>query len=157
MDITSQCVVELTWTLKDTLGEVLDELDEPVAFYLGGHDLLPKIEEALDGQEKGYQTTLVLSAADSFGERDESLLQTMPKKDFPPGVKVGGQLRGRTPDGREAIFNVVKIKGDTVMLDGNHPWAGQTLRFQLNVIDVRAAIQEEIEHRHVHGAHGHHH
>ena len=157
MDITSQCVVELTWTLKDTLGEVLDELDEPVAFFIGGNDLLPKIEEALDGQDSGYQTTLVLSAADAFGERDESLLQTMPKKDFPPGVKVGGQLRGRTPDGREAIFNVVKIKGDTVMLDGNHPWAGQTLRFQLNVIDVRAAIQEEIEHRHVHGAHGHHH
>jgi FKBP-type peptidyl-prolyl cis-trans isomerase SlyD len=118
---------------------------------------LPKIEEALDGQDKGYQTTLVLSASDAFGERDESLLQTMPKKDFPPGVKVGGQLRGRTSDGREAIFNVVKIKGDTVILDGNHPWAGQTLRFQLNVIDVRAAIQEEIDHRHVHGAHGHHH
>jgi len=98
-----------------------------------------------------------LSPADSFGERDESLLQTMPKKDFPPGVKVGGQLRGRTADGREAVFNVVKIKGDTVMLDGNHPWAGQTLRFQLNVTDVRPAIQEEIEHRHVHGAHGHHH
>jgi FKBP-type peptidyl-prolyl cis-trans isomerase SlyD len=81
----------------------------------------------------------------------------MPKKDFPAGVKVGGQLRGRTTDGREAIFNVLKIKGDTVMLDGNHPWAGQTLRFQLQVIDVRAAIQEEIAHRHVHGAHGHHH
>ena len=129
-----------------------------MAYLHGGYEnTLPKIEEALDGQEKGYQTTLVLSAEDSFGERDESLLQTMPKKDFPPGVKVGGQLRGRTADGREAIFNVVKIKGDTVMLDGNHPWAGQTLRFQLNVIDVRAAIQEEIEHRHVHGAHGHHH
>ena len=137
MDITSQCVVELTWTLKDTLGEVLDELDEPVAFYLGGHDLLPKIEEALDGQAKGYQTTLVLSAADSFGERDESLVQTMPKKDFPPGVKVGGQLRGRTPDGREAIFNVVKIKGDTVFLDGNHPLAGKALRVGLKVFHTK--------------------
>jgi FKBP-type peptidyl-prolyl cis-trans isomerase SlyD len=158
MKIEKDTVVTLKYKVSDAQGKLLEAAAEPMAYLHGGYEnTLPKIEEALDGQEKGYQTTLVLSAEDSFGERDESLLQTMPKKDFPPGVKVGGQLRGRTADGREAIFNVVKIKGDTVMLDGNHPWAGQTLRFQLNVIDVRAAIQEEIEHRHVHGAHGHHH
>ena len=158
MKIQKDTVVTLKYKVSDAQGKLLEAAAEPMAYLHGGYEnTLPKIEEALDGQEKGYQTTLVLSAEDSFGERDESLLQTMPKKDFPPGVKVGGQLRGRTADGREAIFNVVKIKGDTVMLDGNHPWAGQTLRFQLNVIDVRAAIQEEIEHRHVHGAHGHHH
>lgn len=158
MKIEKDTVVTLKYKVSDAQGKLLEAAAEPMAYLHGGYEnTLPKIEEALDGQEKGYQTTLVFSAADSFGERDESLLQTMPKKDFPPGVKVGGQLRGRTADGREAIFNVVKIKGDTVMLDGNHPWAGQTLRFQLNVIDVRAAIQEEIEHRHVHGAHGHHH
>lgn len=158
MKIEKDTVVTLKYKVSDAQGKLLEAAAEPMAYLHGGYEnTLPKIEEALAGQEKGYQTTLVLSAADSFGERDESLLQTMPKKDFPPGVKVGGQLRGRTADGREAIFNVVKIKGDTVMLDGNHPWAGQTLRFQLNVIDVRAAIQEEIEHRHVHGAHGHHH
>ncbi|MEY4449510.1 MAG: FKBP-type peptidyl-prolyl cis-trans isomerase SlyD [Pseudomonadota bacterium] len=158
MKIEKDTVVTLKYKVSDAQGKLLEAAAEPMAYLHGGYEnTLPKIEEALDGQEKGYQTTLILSAEDSFGERDESLLQTMPKKDFPPGVKVGGQLRGRTADGREAIFNVVKIKGDTVMLDGNHPWAGQTLRFQLNVIDVRAAIQEEIEHRHVHGAHGHHH
>ena len=158
MKIEKDTVVTLKYKVSDAQGKLLEAAAEPMAYLHGGYEnTLPKIEEALDGQEKGYQTTLVLSAEDSFGERDESWLQTMPKIDFPPGVKVGGQLRGRTADGREAIFNVVKIKGDTVMLDGNHPWAGQTLRFQLNVIDVRAAIQEEIEHRHVHGAHGHHH
>ena len=158
MKIEKDTVVTLKYKVSDAQGKLLEAAEEPMAYLHGGYEnTLPKIEEALDGQDKGYQTTLVLSPADSFGERDESLLQTMPKKDFPPGVKVGGQLRGRTADGREAVFNVVKIKGDTVMLDGNHPWAGQTLRFQLNVIDVRAAIQEEIEHRHVHGAHGHHH
>ena len=158
MKIEKDTVVTLKYKVSDANGKLLEAAEEPMAYLHGGYEnTLPKIEEALDGQEKGYQTTLVLSPADSFGERDESLLQTMTKKDFPPGVKVGGQLRGRTSDGREAIFNVVKIKGDTVMLDGNHPWAGQTLRFQLSVIDVRVAIQEEIEHRHVHGAHGHHH
>ena len=158
MKIEKDTVVTLKYKVSDAQGKLLEAAEEPMAYLHGGYEnTLPKIEEALDGQDKGYQTTLVLSAADAFGDRDESLLQTMPKKDFPPGVKVGGQLRGRTPDGREAIFNVLKIKGDTVMLDGNHPWAGQVLQFQLNVLDVRAAIPEEIEHRHVHGAHGHHH
>ena len=158
MKIEKDTVVTLKYKVSDEQGKLLEAAEEPMAYLHGGYEnTLPKIEEALDGQDKGYQTTLVLSATDAFGERDESLLQTMPKKDFPPGVKVGGQLRGRKPDGREAIFNVLKIKGDTVMLDGNHPWAGQVLRFQLNVLDVRAAIPEEIEHRHVHGAHGHHH
>ena len=158
MKIEKDTVVTLKYKVSDAQGKLLEAAAEPMAYLHGGYEnTLPKIEEALDGQDKGYQTTLVLSPSDAFGERDESLLQTMPKKDFPPGVKVGGQLRGRTSDGREAIFNVVKIKGDTVILDGNHPWAGQTLRFQLNVIDVRAAIQEEIDHHHVHGAHGHHH
>ena len=158
MKIEKDTVVTLKYKVSDAQGKLLEAAEEPMAYLHGGYEnTLPKIEEALDGQDKGYQTTLVLSATDAFGERDESLLQTMPKKDFPPGVKVGGQLRGRKPDGREAIFNVLKIKGDTVMLDGNHPWAGQVLQFQLNVLDVRAAIPEEIEHRHVHGAHGHHH
>jgi FKBP-type peptidyl-prolyl cis-trans isomerase SlyD len=100
---------------------------------------------------------LNLAAADAFGERDESLVQTIPKTEFPPGVKVGGQLRGRTPDGRDQVFNVVKIKGDKVILDGNHPWAGLNLSMTLKVLDVRAASADEVTHRHAHGDHGHHH
>jgi FKBP-type peptidyl-prolyl cis-trans isomerase SlyD len=70
---------------------------------------------------------------------------------------VGGQLRGRADDGQEQVFNVVKIKGDKVILDANHPWAGQHLTLTLTVQEVRAASAEEITHRHAHGAHGHHH
>jgi FKBP-type peptidyl-prolyl cis-trans isomerase SlyD len=158
MKIEKDTVVTLKYKVTNAQGKLLDAPEEPMAYLHGGYEnTLPKIEEALAGQENGYQITLTLQAVDAFGVRDESLLQTMPKKDFPAGVKVGGQLRGRTPDGRDAVFTVTKIKGDTVMLDGNHPWAGQTLKFQLHVTDVRAAIAEEIEHRHVHGAHGHHH
>jgi FKBP-type peptidyl-prolyl cis-trans isomerase SlyD len=118
---------------------------------------LPKIEEALDGQDKGYQTTLVLSAADAFGERDEVCCKPCPRKISQPGVKVGGQLRGRTPDGREAIFNCAENQRRHRDVGWQPSLAGQVLQFQLNVLDVRAAIPEEIEHRHVHGAHGHHH
>jgi FKBP-type peptidyl-prolyl cis-trans isomerase SlyD len=124
----------------------------------GGYgNTLPKIEEALDGQETGYKVTLALAAADAFGLRDENLMQTIPKSQFPPGVKVGGQLEGRGEDGQAQAFTVVKIKGDTVILDGNHPLAGKDLRFALAVMDVRPASEEEIAHGHVHGEHGHHH
>ena len=73
MDITSQCVVELTWTLKDTLGEVLDELDDPVAFYLGGHDLLPKMEEELQGHAAGAKVEWHWEHEEAFGDLEEKL------------------------------------------------------------------------------------
>ena len=73
------------------------------------------------------------------------------------GVKVGGQLEGHGDDGRVQVFNVMKIKGDSVLLDGNHPLAGKALRFDVKVLEVRPASEEEIAHRQVHGAHGHHH
>ena len=87
--------------------------------------------------------TLALSAADAFGLRDENLMQTIPKSQFPPGVKVGGQLEGRGEDGRAQAFTVVKIKGDTVILDGNHPLAGMALRLSVKVHAVREATEEE--------------
>lgn len=158
MKIEKDTVVTLRYKVADAQGKVLDQAKEPMAYLHGGYgNTLEKIEAALDGQLPGYQTTLQLQPEDAFGLRDEGLLQTIARKDFPPGVKVGGQLQGRAADGSEHAFTVVKIKGDTVFLDGNHPWAGQTLRFTLQVLEVRAASAEEIGHRHVHGAHGHHH
>ena len=158
MNIQKDTIVTIRYRVSDAQGKLIDEAKEPTAYLHGGYgNTLAKIEAALEGQQAGYQTTLQLQPAEAFGERDESLLQTIARKDFPPGVKVGGQLMGRDADGHEQAFTVVKIKGDTVFLDGNHPWAGKTLRFSLKVIDVRAATPEEIAHRHAHGAHGHHH
>ena len=158
MKIGKDTVVTMTYKVLNAQGKTLDQSQEPTAYLHGGYDnTLPKIEAALDGQEVGFGATLNLSAADAFGERDEGLLKTIPKSEFPPGVKVGGQLRGRADDGSEHVFNVVKIKGDKVLLDGNHPWAGQALSFALKVVEVRAASADEVTHRHAHGAHGHHH
>lgn len=158
MKIEKDTVVTLRYKVSDAQGKLIEEAKEPMAYLHGGYgNTLPKIEEALDGQESGFQTTLQLAAEDAFGLRDESLVQTIARKDFPPGVKVGGQLHGRDADGHETAFTVTKIKGDTVFLDGNHPWAGKALRFALKVTEVRAASSEEITHKHVHGAHGHHH
>ena len=158
MKIGKDTVVTMHYKVVDAQGKLLDKAQEPSAYLHGGYDnTLPKIEEALEGQEVGFATVLKLAADDAFGERDEALVQTIPKSEFPPGVKVGGQLRGRSADGQEQVFNVMKIKGDKVILDANHPWAGQNLSLSLKVLEVRAATADEVTHRHAHGDHGHHH
>jgi FKBP-type peptidyl-prolyl cis-trans isomerase SlyD len=140
MKITQDTVVTMHHKVVNAQGQLLDKTQEPTAYLHGGYDnTFPKIEQALEGQEVGFSTTLKLAPADAFGERDESLVQTIPKSEFPPGVKVGGQLRGRSAEGQEQVFNVVKIKGDKVILDANHPWAGQHLTLSLKVLEVRRA------------------
>jgi FKBP-type peptidyl-prolyl cis-trans isomerase SlyD len=158
MKIEKDTVVTLRYKVAEANGKLIEESREPMVYLHGGYEnTLPKIESALDGHEPGYEVTLQLNPEDAFGARDESLLRTIPKKEFPPGVKVGGQLEGRTDAGEPHVFHVMKIKGDTVHLDGNHPLAGKELRFSIKVTGVCAASAEEIEHRHVHGEHGHHH
>ena len=158
MKIEKNTAVTLRFKLADAQGKLIEENKDPMVYLHGGYgNTLAKIEEALEGQEPGYQTTLALAAEDAFGLRDEELMRTIPRSQFPPGVKVGGQLEGQGSDGRKQVFNVVKIKGDTVILDANHPLAGKALRFTLKVTDVRLASEEEIAHEHVHGEHGHHH
>jgi FKBP-type peptidyl-prolyl cis-trans isomerase SlyD len=158
MKIEQDTVVTLRYKVADAAGKAIEESSDPLSYLHGGYGgTWPKIEAALHGQESGYQVTLQLHPEDAFGQRDESLVRTIPKKEFPPGVKVGGQLQGRDDDGHEVLFNVLKIKGDNVLLDGNHPLAGRELRFTVKVTEVRAASEEEITHRHAHGSHGHHH
>jgi len=158
MKIEKNTAVTLRYTVSDTTGKLLEESKEPMCYLHGGYgNTFAKIEEALEGQQALFKTTLELAPQDSFGLRDEALLQTIPKTQFPPGVKVGGQLEGRDDSGQSIVFTVLKIKGDTVYLDGNHALAGKTLRFGLHVLEVRAASEEEVAHGHVHGAHGHHH
>lgn len=158
MIIDKDTAVTLRLTVSESTGKVLESGKTPVAYLHGGYDnLLPKIEETLQGQEPGFKANLTLPPEDAFGVRDESLLRTISKKDFPPGVKVGGSMQGVNDQGEETIYTVLKIKGDQVMLDGNHPLAGTTLKVGLHVLDVRPATPEEIAHGHVHGEHGHHH
>ena len=158
MKIEKNTAVTLRLKVADAQGKLVEDDKEPMVYLHGGYgNTLPKIEEALEGREAGYQTSLALAAEDAFGLRDEDLVRTIPRSQFPPGVKVGGQLEGQGSDGRKQVFNVAKIKGDTVILDANHPLAGKALRFTLKVTGVRLASDEEIAHQHVHGEHGHRH
>ena len=159
MKIQKDTAVTLRYKVADGVtGKLIEESREPMVYLHGGYDnTFPKVEAALEGQETGFKATLDLQPEDAFGQRDESLLRTIPKSEFPPGVKVGGQLEGRNAQGEPQVYTVTKIKGPQVLLDGNHPLAGKALRFSLTVTGVRAASAEEIAHRHVHGEHGHHH
>ena len=158
MKIAKDTVVTLQYRVAENNGRLIEQSKTPMVYLHGGYEnTLPKIEQALDGQEAGHEVTLDLQPEDAFGVRDESLVRVIPRSEFPPGVKVGGQLEGRTDDGRPHVFHVMKIKGPEVHLDGNHPLAGKALKFHLKVTGVRAASAEEIQHRHVHGEHGHHH
>jgi len=152
MKITPQCVVALTWTLKDTLGEVLDELEEPVEFLLGGNDLLAKIEEALQGHEPGDKADLHLEPENTFGDYDENLVFLELRKIFPAELEAGMTFDGAAlPAGASAdtpkdkIYTATEIYPDHVVLDGNHPLAGIALRLSLKVESVREATEVEIE------------
>ena len=157
MHIAKDTAVTISYKITDpATGRPLDS--GHVAYLHGGYEnIFPKVEAALEGHAAGHAATVDLAVEDAFGPRDESLVRTIPKSDFPPGVKVGGQLQGPGADGRPQMFHVVKIKGPEVHLDGNHPLAGHALRFACKVTEVRAATAEEIARRHVHGGHGHHH
>ena len=151
MKITPECIVALTWTLKDTLGEVLDELDEPVEFLLGGDDLLAKIEEALQGHEAGATVDLHLEPESAFGDYDENLVFLEARKLFPAELEEGMSFDGAAlPAGvnpetpRERIYTVTEIYPEHVVLDGNHPLAGIAIRLSLKVESVREATEEEI-------------
>ncbi|GAA5176066.1 peptidylprolyl isomerase [Niveibacterium umoris] len=159
MKIEKNTAVTLRLKVTDPKGVfVYDDGKTPMSYLHGGYEnIFEKLEAVLEGQEAGFAATVDLSAEEAFGERDESLVTTMPKSEFPPGVKVGGQLQRMGADGEMRYFFVTKIKGPTVMLDGNHPLAGKPLRISMKVVEVRAATAEEIEHQHVHGEHGHHH
>jgi FKBP-type peptidyl-prolyl cis-trans isomerase SlyD len=151
MKITPQCVVALTWTLKDTLGDVLDQLDEPVEFLLGGDDLLAKIEDALQGHQSGDLLSLHLEPEHAFGDYDENLVFLESRNIFPAELEEGMTFDGAAlPAGasekilQEHIYTVTEIYPEHVVLDGNHPLAGIAIRLAIKVESVREASEDEI-------------
>ena len=151
MDIKAQCVVALTWTLKDTLGETLDVLDEPVEFLVGGQDLLPKIEAALQGHGVGAKVDLHLEPEDTFGDFDDQLLFLEPRALFPKDIEEGLTIEGTAlpqgcnPDApRNVLYTITEIYPEHVVLDGNHPLAGIAIRLHLKVEGVREATEVEV-------------
>ncbi len=150
MEIHKPCVVQLTWTLRNTRNEVLDTLDDPVEFFYGGDDLLAKIEEALAGYEPGAQLHLHLEPEDAFGDYHAEWVCFEPRAIFPAELEPGMAFEG-LPEGHQTpnmpadrIYLVTEVYPQHVVLDGNHPLAGQALRVELHVRGVRAPTEAEM-------------
>ena len=150
MEISEHCVVALTWTLKDTLGEVLDVLDDPVEFLVGGQDLLPTIEAALQGHSAGAELQLQIEPEQAFGDFNDQLLFLEPRALFPAELEVGLTMEGFAlpvgcnPDApKDALYTITDIYPEHVVLDANHPLAGIAIRISLKVEGVREASDDE--------------
>ncbi|WP_029146993.1 peptidylprolyl isomerase [Methylophilus sp. 5] len=159
MQVAMNTVVTMTYKLQNSDGDTLEESQEPVAYLHGGYDnIFPKVEEAMHGKNVGDKVEVSLEPEDAFGDYDDALVQIEPASAFPSeDLKVGMQFEGEDETGDVILYTVTDIADGKVVVDGNHPWAGQRLLFTATIASVRSANQEEISHQHVHGAGGHHH
>ena len=160
MKIEKNTVVSLRYKLTDAQNNIIEEPDSPMVYLHGGYEgTFPKIETLLDGQDLGYEASIQLEPSEAFGEYDPELLKIEPRARFPEPLEIGMQFEG-VPDAEEEgdsgevdddeplIYTVTDVADSQVVLDGNHPLAGMALRFWVQVEDIRAATDEEIENRH---------
>ena len=157
MRIESGRVVTLAYELKDCDGEPVEAEGASLLYLHGGYgNIFPKVEAALEGREVGHEVSLTLDPEDAFGDYDAELLRVEDRKSFPETLEVGMQFEG-VPGGEEGesrIYTVTDIEGDKVVVDANHPLAGERLWFKCSVRGIRAATREELDHGHPHGDDG---
>jgi len=159
MNVAHNTVVSLSYELYDVDGKLIEKAQTPLVYLHGGYSgIFPLVEQALDGKAVGETCRVRLTPADAFGEYDAELVRVEARDRFPAEVDVGMQFEGESSNkGETLVYTVTDIADGKVVVDGNHPLAGQTLNFECTIAEVRAATQEELSHGHVHGAHGHHH
>jgi FKBP-type peptidyl-prolyl cis-trans isomerase SlyD len=155
-------VVTLHYTLRGDDGEILDAStpDDPMAYLHGAENIVPGLEKALLGKTVGYKGKITVSAAEGYGERDEGdEPNVIPRKAFPPEMEIepGMTFMAEGPNDEHAPIWVIAVDGDKVIVDSQHPLAGKTLHFEVEVLGIRSASAEELEHGHPHGPDGHHH
>ncbi|MBM3357772.1 MAG: peptidylprolyl isomerase [Betaproteobacteria bacterium] len=159
MQIGKNTVVALTYELYGVDGKLIEKSESPVEYLHGGyHGIFQPVEQALAGKSAGEGCRLKLEPEDAFGEYEAELVHLEPRSKFPDDLAMGMQFEGENADsGETVVYTVTDIAEDKVVVDGNHPLAGQTLHFACTVTGVRAATAAEVEHGHVHGDGGHHH
>lgn len=161
MKIAKGNVVGIDYKLHLGDGEVVDASDpgEPLTYLHGEGQIVPGLEQALEGLSPGESKQVVVAPAEGYGDHDPRGLQEVPRNAFPPGFEPepGMQLSAEGPQGEVVPFEVREVKPESIVIDLNHPLAGKTLHFDVTVREVREATDEERAHGHAHGAHGHEH
>jgi len=160
MQIAEHCVASFHYTLTDDAGSVIDSSAgrEPLAYLHGAGNIVPGLERALLGHAAGDRFAVDVAPEEGYGIRHEGLIQVVPREAF-QGVDelaIGMEFQANSNQGPMSVV-VTALAGDQVTVDGNHPLAGQTLHFAIEVTEVRIATEDEAEHGHVHGPHGHAH
>ena len=159
MQISKEKVVSIHYTLKDNEGNVLDSSigREPLYYIQGIGNLIPGMEEGLEGRAKGDKLEIKVSPEKGYGTRDERLIQKVPRSAFGgQEVRTGMQFQAGSGHGSQVV-TVTEVGLDSITVDGNHPLAGVELNFSVEVMEVRNATGDELAHGHVHGPGGHHH
>ncbi|HET8790101.1 MAG TPA: peptidylprolyl isomerase [Modicisalibacter sp.] len=160
MQIAQNSVVAFHYTLTNDEGEVLDSSEgrEPLTYLHGAGNIIPGLEKELEGRENGEKLQVAVNPEEGYGETQPSLVQEVPRDSFQgvESIEPGMQFQAQTQGG-PLMVTVTKVEGDTVVVDGNHPLAGQKLNFDVEIAEVREATPEEAEHGHVHGEGGHQH
>ena len=162
MTIVKNAIATLHYTLKDDEGEILAEADEnnPFMYMHGVGGMIPGLEKALENRISGDNVVVSVPPAEAYGDRNPDLTQDVPREMFSEvddeEMVVGAQFQAQTDQGVE-IITVAAIEGDVIKIDGNHPMAGETLHFDVTILDVRDATEEEVSHGHPHGPGGHQH
>jgi FKBP-type peptidyl-prolyl cis-trans isomerase SlyD len=160
MQIAAQKVVTLNYTLTDDQGNIIDKSDDGSFAYLhGANNIIPGLESALDGKAAGDSLNVSVAPAEGYGERDPEKTQSVPRDMFPADteIEVGMQFHAQGPNGETLVVSVVEVEAENITVDGNHPLAGVPLNFAVEVLEVREASTEELDHGHVHGPGGHDH
>jgi FKBP-type peptidyl-prolyl cis-trans isomerase SlyD len=160
MQIAAQCVARFHYTLTNSKGEVLDQSQEgqPLAYLHGGGNIIPGLEKELAGKVAGDKLTVTVAPGEGYGETHPELVQQVPREAFQgiDVIEVGMSFQAQSAQGPMRV-TVTAVDNDTITVDGNHPLAGETLTFEVEIEDVRAATEEEKTHGHAHGDGGHHH
>jgi FKBP-type peptidyl-prolyl cis-trans isomerase SlyD len=159
VSIKKDSVVAFNYTLKEDTGEVIDSSapGEPLVYLHGHGNIVPGLERELEGKAANDKLHVKVAPADGYGEYSRELVQKVPRRSLKgiANITVGTRLHAQTSEGPRAV-TVTAVTGDMVTLDGNHPLAGQTLDFDIEIVEVRDATEEELAHGHVHGPGGHH-
>lgn len=158
--IANNTVVQFNYTLTDEEGKIIDQSHgEPLAYLHGHHNIISGLEQALEGKEVGDKLIVTVEPEDAYGEYIAEAVQEVPRTNFQgvDNIEAGMQFQSQTEDGQVMLVTVKDVTDDMVVVDGNHPLAGQTLNFDVEIVYVRDASADEIAHGHAHGAGGHQH